>query len=45
MKVNRLFGGTFRIHLQGLRVSKARKEHEAGSKRFSTYYTALYRRK
>jgi hypothetical protein len=32
LKVSRCFGGTWRIHLQGRRIGKARNQHEAGSK-------------
>jgi hypothetical protein len=34
MKVNRSFGGTYRLHLQGRRVSQARNQHEDGSEMF-----------
>jgi hypothetical protein len=32
LKVERLFGGICRLHLQGRRVSQIRNQHEAGSK-------------
>jgi hypothetical protein len=32
LKVNRHFGGTCRLHLQGLKVSQAINYHEAASK-------------
>jgi hypothetical protein len=32
LKVNQRFGGTCYLHLQGLKVSQARNQHEAGSK-------------
>jgi hypothetical protein len=32
LKVNRRFGGICRLHLQGRRISHARKRYEAGSK-------------
>jgi hypothetical protein len=31
LKINWLFGGTCRLHLQGRRISEARKQHEAGN--------------
>jgi hypothetical protein len=41
LKVNRHYGGICRLHLQGRRISQARKQHEAGSKLFScsAYWT------
>jgi hypothetical protein len=41
MKVNRRFGGTYRLHLQGL----ARKRHEAGSKKTFTELRGVISRK
>jgi hypothetical protein len=35
LKVHWLFGGTCRLHLQGQRISQARNQHEAGSKKCS----------
>jgi hypothetical protein len=35
VKVNQRFGGTYRLHLQGQKVSQARNKHEAGSKQSS----------
>jgi hypothetical protein len=32
MKINRHFGGTCHLHIRGRRISKARNQHEAGSK-------------
>jgi hypothetical protein len=32
VKATRSFGGTYRLHLQGRRISQAKKQHEAGSK-------------
>jgi hypothetical protein len=32
MNINRHFGGTYRFHLQGRRISKARDQHEPGRK-------------
>jgi hypothetical protein len=32
LKLNRRFGGTCRLHLQGWRVSRGRNQHEPGSK-------------
>jgi hypothetical protein len=32
LKVNRCFGGTFRLHLQNWRTSQARNQHDTGSK-------------
>jgi hypothetical protein len=31
LKVNRRFGGTYRFHLKGLKISQARNQLEAGS--------------
>jgi hypothetical protein len=31
VKVNGRFGGTYRLNLQGQRVSQARNQHEAGT--------------
>jgi hypothetical protein len=48
LKVNRCFGGTCNLRLQGWRVSQARKENEADNKQSSALsllsvdYTALY---
>jgi hypothetical protein len=43
LKVNRRFGGTCRLHLQGPRINHARNQHEAGSKQVSclTYSSTL----
>jgi hypothetical protein len=38
LKVNRRFGGTYRIHLQEQIISQARNQHEAGSKKTSACY-------
>jgi hypothetical protein len=35
LKVNRCFGGTCRLHLQGRRISQVRNQHEAGSNKSS----------
>jgi hypothetical protein len=35
LKVNRRFGGTFRFHVQGRRISQVRNQREAGSKHSS----------
>jgi hypothetical protein len=32
VKVNHRFGGRYRLHLKGLKVSQARNQHEVGSK-------------
>jgi hypothetical protein len=32
LKVNRRFGGTYRLHLQGRRISQARNQREADNK-------------
>jgi hypothetical protein len=31
LKVNRRFGGTYRLHLQGRRINQARNQRESGS--------------
>jgi hypothetical protein len=38
-KVNRRFGGTYRLHLQGRRVSQARNQREVDSEQNSATYT------
>jgi hypothetical protein len=35
LEVNRRFGGTYRLHLQGRRMNQARNEHKAGSSQCS----------
>jgi hypothetical protein len=49
MKISWRFGGTYRRHLQVLRVSEGRKSDEAGSEYFvgclSPDYTVLYLRR
>jgi hypothetical protein len=35
VSVNRRFGGTFRLHLEGWRVSQARNQHETGRRNIS----------
>jgi hypothetical protein len=41
LSVNRRFGGTYCLHLQSLRVSQTRKQHEAGSKQSSSWLILL----
>jgi hypothetical protein len=38
VKVNRCFGGTDNLHFQGMRVSQARKQHEASRKMFAACF-------
>jgi hypothetical protein len=45
LKVNRRFGGTYRIHLQGWRVSQARNQHETVCEQATVNNTAIYVRK
>jgi hypothetical protein len=42
MKVNRCFGGTSRLHLEGRRINRARNLHEAGSKQNIQQTTRRY---
>jgi hypothetical protein len=41
LEVDRRFGGTCRLHLQGRRISHARNQHEAGSKEVLAYFSTL----
>jgi hypothetical protein len=41
LKVNRRFGGKFRLHLQGRRASKARDQHGPGSFAWCILHVAL----
>jgi uncharacterized protein YjiK len=41
LKVNRFFGGKYRLHLQGRRISEARYQHEAGSATCSVLVSSL----
>jgi hypothetical protein len=40
LKVNRRFGGTYRLHLQGPRISQARNQREAGGEQSSVGFFA-----
>jgi hypothetical protein len=42
VKVNRRFGRTYRLHLEGRRVSQARNQHVAGSQQRATLMVAGY---
>jgi hypothetical protein len=42
LKVNRRFGGTCRLHLQGWRISQARNQHEAGGRQSSWLIGLVY---
>jgi hypothetical protein len=46
LKVNRYFGGTYRLRLQDRKINQIRNQHEVGSKRnyALTDYTVLYLR-
>jgi hypothetical protein len=45
LKINRLFGGTYRLHHQGLKISRARNQRENRSVDFQLGHTALCHRR
>jgi hypothetical protein len=42
LKVNRRFGGTYRLHRQGRRIRQARNQREAGSKQNGGFLLGLF---